>query len=156
MALPTTVEELRAFVVAAIEEQQAATTPTPAQQPNTPDLPALELWRARDAVARAEGVVELLRQSEQTMAESEEEMKTQVGSLREELRQDVLKVQTQFQELTEKISAELTRQDEATEELVSVAPKQIVTEQAKAQLQSTRDITNKIIEHCYNQLNQLI
>ena len=45
MALPTTVEELRAFVIAVIEEQQAATTPTPAQQPNTPDLPELGLWK---------------------------------------------------------------------------------------------------------------
>ena len=44
---------------------------------------------ARDAVARAEGVVELLRQREQTMAESEEETKTQVASLCEELRQGV-------------------------------------------------------------------
>ena len=68
MAIPATAEELRAFIVATIEEQQAASLPGPLPQPSVPDT--AELWRARDAIARADGVVELLRQREQTMAAS--------------------------------------------------------------------------------------
>ena len=144
MAIPATAEELRAFIVATIEEQQAASLPGPLPQPNVPD--AAELWRARDAIARADGVVELLRQREQTMAASEEEVKSKVQSLREKLEEDLLAIQTQYQDFVEKINATFTKQDEATEEAIGAAQREIMTEQAKALQQTNNDIASKIIE----------
>ena len=85
MAIPATVAELRAFIVGVIEDQAAAQVPgpLPQQQQNVAD--AQKLWRARDAIARADGAVEMLRQRAQTMATTEEEVKAKIESLREKL-----------------------------------------------------------------------
>ena len=95
MALPTSVEELRAFVITLIQEQQAAQVPGPLPQPGVPD--AAELWRACDAIARADGVVELLRQREQTMAAGEQEVKANIANLQDKVEEDLLAMQTQSQ-----------------------------------------------------------
>ena len=132
MAFPTTNAELSAFILTVMQEQQTAqaaagVTGGPPPLPGAPDTTA-EIWRARDAANRAENAVEMLRQHEHTMAETEEEVRTQlagmrgqVTSMREKMDQEVLDAAKKMQEFQELITTEMIKQEEAAEALIKQA-----------------------------------
>ena len=70
MAIPTTKGELRAFIIATMEEYNPLSVGPLPPMPHPPGM-----GEARDIVARAAGALEMLRQSEQAMATSEHETK---------------------------------------------------------------------------------
>ena len=70
MAIPTTQEELSAFIIATMEEHNPSSVGPLPPMPQPPGM-----GDARDIVTMAEGALEMLRQREQAMATSEQEAK---------------------------------------------------------------------------------
>ena len=122
MAMPGTVDELRAFIIVTMAQHA----------PPEPPMPTPGIAETREIVARAEGAVAVLQQREHVMVENERqarEAQDRTTSLLEAFNQRCEEMAQKVQDAEQNLTTELLRQDEATESMIAALEHQLLAQQ---------------------------